>query len=499
MVKLLIFMLLLIPAFLLSGEFTSSISQNQVQEGESFVLTLTLHSSTPKRSPALNSLKNSFLVHSQQQSYNTMIVNGQTSSSTSWKIVLIPQKEGQAIIPSISIETSDGTLSTQPLAIQVTKKQSTGTQQTPNPYEVSLSTDITNLKPYKNEPFIYTIRLISKQDLVNLKMDKLNIENAITEMNGEGKVYQKIIDGIRMNVVEISYLITPLKAGFLEIPSTTIQGGIPIRNKSSFFDDNHSLFSMLQGFDRLKPFALETEKTVVDVQPIVAGVNPWIPAQYLTIEETWDPSQALQEGMPFTRSFKIIAEGVKANQLPSLSEAQTHDNDFKVYADQPATQESIQDGKIHSYREEQYTLIPQRAGTHTLPEVAIAWWDVKKNEKVVTKIPAKTLQILPSSTPQVKTEINHAEPSETPQTETMTTAQRDPLIYGLIIGLALLFLIVLGWGITLQKKIIRLSSPIEKKVKAPMPEKLQSAIKYAPPKKTPRKDKNEKLPNINPT
>jgi hypothetical protein len=472
---------------------------NQVQQGESFVLTLTLHSATPKSAPAINSLKNSFLVHSQQQSYNTMIVNGQASSSTSWKLVLIPQKEGEVIIPSISIDTSAGTLSTQPLTVQVSKRTVKNTPQTSNPYDISLKTEVTNLKPYKNEPFIYTIKLVSKQDLVNLKMDKLNIENTITEMDGEGKVYQKIIDGIKMNVIEISYLITPLKAGPLEIPSTVIQGGIPIRNKASFFDDNHSLFSMLQGFDRLKPFALETEKIVVDIQPTVPGINPWIPAQYLTIEETWDPSQTMQEGVPLTRGFKIIAEGVKANQLPSLNDLQTQDSVFKIYADQPETQESIQDGKIHSSRTEQYTLIPQRAGTYTLPQISIAWWDVTKNEKVITKIPSKTLQIQPSATPQSHIELNPPASHETIQIDTNTTPQRDPLLYGLVIGLSILFLIALGWGIALQQKILRLAKPVDAKPKAPIVEKPQPTAKYAPPKKKPPKDKNEKLPHINPT
>ncbi|MGZ3632837.1 MAG: BatD family protein [Parachlamydiaceae bacterium] len=499
MVKSLIFILLLIPTFLFSGEFVSSVNTNQVQEGESFVLTLTLHSAAPKSAPNLNSLKNSFLVHSQQQSYNTMIVNGQASSSTSWKLVLIPQKEGEVILPPISIDTAEGTLSTQPLAIQVTKRTSKNTSQISNPYDISLTTEVTNLKPYKNEPFIYTIKLTSKQDLVNLKMDKLNIENTITEMNGEGKVYQKIIDGMKMNVIEISYLITPLKAGPLEIPPTVIQGGIPIRNKASFFDDNHSLFSMLQGFDRLKPFALETEKIVVDIQPIVPGITPWIPAQYLTIEETWDSSQTMQEGVPLTRGFKIIAEGVKANQLPSLNDLQTHDSVFKIYADQPETQEAIQEGKVHSSRTEQYTLIPQRSGTYILPEVSIAWWDVTKNEKVITKIPSKTLQIQASATPQTNSEFNPPASVETMQTETITTPQRDPLLYGLVIGLALLFLVALGWGIALQQKILRLTKPVETKPKAPIAEKSQPTAKYAPPKKEPPKDKDEKLPHINPT
>src|SRR5262249_49810796 len=123
----------------------------------------------------------------------------------------------------------------------------------------------------------------------------------------------------------------------------------------------------------------------------------WIPARSLKIEELWDETQTLQVGEPLTRAFNITAEGLKSNQLPSLNEQQISDNHFKIYADKPVLGDEAQDGGIKSYRKEQYTLIPQKSGKLTLPEISVAWWDVIKKEKVFAHIPARTLQILPAS------------------------------------------------------------------------------------------------------
>ncbi len=63
----LIFMVLLCPLFLFSGEFTASVSRNQFHVGETFTLTLTLKDASAQGAPALDSLKGSFSIHSRSK------------------------------------------------------------------------------------------------------------------------------------------------------------------------------------------------------------------------------------------------------------------------------------------------------------------------------------------------------------------------------------------------------------------------------------------------
>lgn len=119
MVRHWIFLFLLMPFFLFSGEFTATVNRTQINEGESLVLQLTLKDATAKGIPVLNSLRKSFLIHSQQQASNTVVVNGSATSSVTWKITLIPQEVGNLEIESISIDTSEGRLSSEPIVIHV--------------------------------------------------------------------------------------------------------------------------------------------------------------------------------------------------------------------------------------------------------------------------------------------------------------------------------------------------------------------------------------------
>jgi hypothetical protein len=356
--------------------------------------------------------------------------------------------------------------------------------------------EVSNERPYKNEPFIYTARLTSKKNLVNLQFNKSDIKDAMVENNGEPKIYNKIVNGMRVDVIEFSYLITPLKAGVLHIPPASIQGGIPIKRKAqsrSLFDRDFDPFLMMQGFDQIEPFMLQTQVTAIDVQPAVSGMVPWLPASFLKIEEIWDESQPIQAGDPFTRSFKITAEGMKSGQIPSLNDLQVKDALFQVYADTPELGDEIKNGQVHSYRKEVYTLIPQQSGSLTLPEISLSWWNVLQHKKCVATIPSRTLQVMPAA------KISASEPGISAASEPQVViVQRDPVLYMIIGGLALLLIVAVFLGIKLQKKIARLTQdPADIKKIAPKKEqKPQVKVEAIKP---PKKDKKEKLPDLNPT
>jgi len=501
MVVRLIFLFFLLPPFLFSGEFTASVERNQINVGESFTLNLTLKDTSAQGAPSIGALKKTFSINSQQQSSNTVFMNGHRSSSITWRVALTPQMEGEATIPSISINTSDGTLTSDPIRISVVKGNPTASDS--DIKEITFTADVSQAKPYKNEPVIYTVKLASKIDLSNIRVQKLNIEDAIVESNGEPKIYKRIVDGIKVDVIEFGYLITPLKAGPLKIPAIIIQGDIPIRRKSrqgSVFDDSESFFRML-AFDQLKPFTLATEEVVLDVQPALVDMNPWLPARSLRIEEIWDESQTLQAGEPIIRGFKIVAEGIMSSQLPSLNDLQIKDNSFKIYADKPESGDEIKDGTIHSFRKEQYTLIPQQSGALTLPEISLAWWDVAKKERVFAHIPSRTLQIK-GGVENAKSQITRTEEERLPIPAFRNElVQRDSIFYVLMAGLAVLLLSAILWVIALQKKIGRLTEKAgtgDLKI-ADKPDSSRQPLRSNAEARRPTKDKNEKLPDLNPT
>lgn len=478
------FFICLTTSFLLfAGEFTASVSSTQVNLSESFTLNLTLKDVTPKESPAISVLKKDFFIHSQQQSRNTVIINGKASSTITWKLSLIPKAEGVAQLPKISIETAEGILSTEPITLNVSKGSSSQSDA-----GLNVITKVSNAAPYKNEPFTYTALLTSKGPLYNVQTEKMQLEDAIVEIIGEPKLEEKVIEGVLLNVIELTYLITPLKSGSLTIPPVAIQGAIPQKRRGqSGFDDDFDPFGLMQGFERFRPFNLMTEEIQLNILPPVAGISPWIPAKSLTLEEQWPSDQQLRVGEPFNRGFEIKAEGIKASQLPHLDELQNQQLPFKIYADKPEEQENKIQGHIHSMRKEQYTLIPQQAGTVELPEISVNWWDSAKKEKRLSTIPARTVHILPA----LEAPLPSSHEISAVRTDSPTTpiSPEPPfLLYGIIGLLTCLLAGALFWVVILQKKIAGLTHVSQQ------PKKPAVANK-----KPVQKEKKEKLPDLNPT
>lgn len=489
-----LFLSLTSNAVLIAAEFIASVSDKEVHLSKSFSLNLTLKDTAPKEAPTITALKDHFLIHSQQQSSSTTIINGKVSSSITWKISLIPKVEGIIQIPPINIETEEGVLSTEAITLNVRK--ASNSQSNEDSAGMDIITKMSNTSPYKNEPAIYTASLTSKTPLYNVQTQKLQIENAIVEFLGEPKLEEKIIEGVLLNIVEINYLITPLKPGPLIIPPIAIQGAIPEKRKGqgrSFFNDNLDPFGIMQG-DRLKPFALMTEEITLDIQPAVSEVSPWLPAKTLTIEELFPNDQTLRVGEPFSRGFLITAEGVKTSQLPHLEDLQGENSTFKVYTDKPEERETVSEDIIHSMRKEQYTLIPQQTGTWILPEISISWWDSIKKEKKIATVPARTVYVLPAliNEPPISNEIS-SNPIETP----ISSAPTPYVLYTIIAILTCLLIAALLWGLILQRKTTSLTKDPSQKMVKPQADKPKKSVPS--PVKVVQTEKKEKLPDLNPT
>lgn len=483
-------------SYLVAGEFSASVSSAQVHVRENFSLNLTLKDASPKQAPSISALKKHFLIHSQQNSKNTYIFNGKASSSITWKLSLTPQAEGVVQIPSITVDTEEGPLSTQPITLTIVK--GAPLQSSEESAGLNITTKLSNASPYKNEPLVYTVSLTSKKPLYNVRTQKIQIENAIVELLEDPKIEEKVIDGVLLNLVEFTHLITPLKTGSLTILPIAIQGAIPKKRKgqfSSFSNDDFDPFAMIQGFDRLKPFTVTTEEMQLDVQPAISEMSPWLPAKAITLEEQWPDKQTLRVGEPFSRKLLIKTEGLKASQLPSFEDLQSQSGIFKVYANAPEEQEKIVQNSIHSMRTEQYTIIPQQVGTWEFPEISIHWWDSSKKEKRTTTLPARSVQIQPSL--GTTTPIAYGTETSTiaTTTEAPSSSVRPPLMLYSIIGILILFLAAaLIWGFTLQKKTGETDQTPKEK---PTAKKSKKIIK--PSLKTVKNKKEENLPDLNPT
>lgn len=243
----------------------------------------------------------------------------------------------------------------------------------------------------------------------------------------------------------------------------------------------------------LQPFALMTDELVMEIRPPVPGQTPWLPVRSLEIQENWDDTQTFKEGGVFTRSFVIRAEGIHSSQLPSLEGKLGDSSLFKIYADKPELKDETVDGILKSSRTEQYTVIPQKSGELTTPAISVGWWDTENERKRETRLPARQLQVLAAPTVATRDVVA---PIVERKTEAEVIAEVPltihPYVYALVGSLTLLLAIMLLVLILMKKKMNRL-------LKVPKEKKVTTEIVPKKPPIPSKKNKWEKLDDLNPT
>jgi hypothetical protein len=444
-----ILLFLFIASTAQAASFTATVDRNSLARGENLTLTLELSDAKAKSEPAISELTQNFTILGQQQGSSTTIINGDYSSSKSWAYTLAPKKEGSIIIPAIAIETKDGNLKTSPITLEVGKASSLPAKAADD--KVSISAEVSKTAPYQNEPIILTVQMMAKSSFSNVNLSQVEAENAIIQPQGEPKIIDKVINGIPLKAIEEKYIITPLKAGKITIPPVIMSGNIAVARKSlnDPFMTLHGLGGMnMFAFDNYEPFTIASNEITLDVKAPAAAMDPWLPANSVNITENFNTQNA-KAGEPLTRKITITAEGSAGSQLSAI-ESLPASNDFKIYADKPVITDEVKSGEIIGKREEAFTIIPQKSGEITLPEINIPWWDVKNNKVAYAHLDACTIKVAAGSLPEAAPAKEDATPAPVAQE---VPAKNNIVLYSILAGLFTVLLLVVLWAVKLQRKL----------------------------------------------
>jgi hypothetical protein len=479
--------LLLAPLPVFAASFTATVDSTHVTAGEGFSLQLSLSGADAKGNPDLSTLKQSFDIVGQAQTSNTSIINGHMSSSTGWQLALIPKQTGHVTVPPVAVDTDNGRLSTQPITLDVgdaTPQQSSQGAPIHAGRDVTISATTNLPNPYQDQPIIYTVRIVAHDSISDLSLGNVTADNAIVQPQGEVETKDALENGVPVKIIEMRYLVTPLKAGTVTIAPVTMQGSI-ISNAaaqrfngiSNGFIDPMQMFQQMGnfGFMQSKPFSLASNVVTLNVRAPAVAMDPWLPLKEFKIMEKIDASQVIKVGDPIARTFTLLADGMVGSQLPSL-DLKLNAADFKVYADKPSTKTSIDKntGDVIGQREESFSVIPLKPGSLTLPEIKIPWWDVKNDRIAYAEVPARNIDVLPapisineSTQNALKPQINNVASSPEPQTphQIVTTSQTPWFWYGLVGVLMLVIVAVALWAINLQRKVNRQNGKVDAQAK----------------------------------
>lgn len=443
MQTLLVLSVLLLPlsAF---AKTTASVDRNRIGIDETFQLTISTNkSSFFGGDPELAPLNQNFKVLGKSQSSRHSITNGHSESTTEWKINLMSKRLGNVVIPPIDVDGEK----TLPIVMKVSKTSPSSSTQSSKIYAEA---EFDQQDAYVQSQLIFTLRLISAVNLVNLNVETPTIAQAFVEKLSDS-TYEKTINGEHFGVYEIKYAIFPQASGELSIPPVLFSGAVPERRSRSVFDPFNG---------RGKAVRLRSPQASITIKEQATDFSGshWLPSKRIRLEESWSkaPDQ-LKVGESVTRTIKITAVGLMAEQLSPLKVLSLPG--VKTYPDQAQTQSQASSSDMISTRIESVAILPTQAGTITLPAIKLAWWDTTTDRPQVASLPQRTIEVTGTAGSQVPStqqinplggDSNIEHPTTDHTSDKTTTNQISTTNKSLTLILSLLTLIFASaWIITL--------------------------------------------------
>lgn len=351
------------------------VDRADIELNESFTLEVITDENTDTQ-PDVSVLEADFYIGQGSQLSNTTIVNGQIRRSKTWTYVLMPRRPGEISIPPISV----GNQQSQPLTITVSEP----TYAPPGEAEVFVTSEVDHAETHVQAQVLLNVKIYrsvaTRQPA--LRDPSVSGVEVLSELAGDDRSYEAVIDGTVYTVVERVYALYPQESGTIEISPARFEARV-LRN------------GRITG---RKVF--ESEPLTVEVKPIppLPAEYPdavWLPARDLQLAEDWSGEAIeIKAGEPLTRHVTVSALGQLETQIPALAAPDVAG--LNIYPDKPELSRGIETGGIRGTRKDQYALIGVAAGTVTLPALEVPWWNTATSEWQVARLPERTITILPS-------------------------------------------------------------------------------------------------------
>ena len=401
--------------------FQATVNRTEIPQGETFLLTLETDNDKSKQTPDLSVLDKDFKVYSVGNAFQSSYVNGVTSHSRQWQIVLMPKREGKIEIPAIKYgnEVSDPiqlNVVSSSLAKQIEKGN--------NIPEFAVDAEIDNKNPFVQQQIIYTYKLYDSGGLYGDAPSILDdgSNDWIVKGLGEPIINRRVINGKTLREIEFKYALFPQKSGKLKTPEIIFKGYYVTentRNKEAFervFNQGFVNMDFHGMFATRNPVTLKADPIIVDVKPVPETSNKswWLPASKVSLTAEWnDKNPVFRVGEAIGISVYLKAVGVIENQLPDIKFNEI--DGVKQYPEKPVTMGSKNNDNIISIKKFSNVFIPEKPGKIIIPELSVSWYNVKSRQLEKAILPAQTIMVLPASGSSDinKTEEEIAEPEET--------------------------------------------------------------------------------------
>ena len=368
----------LFSASVFAQQIELSVDRSEVARGETLTLTIRVYDQRQGMQLDLTPLTQDFDVLGTRTSSQIRSINGVTESWTDYVITLFPEKEGDLVIPALSILNQ----TTDPISISVVNA---GPRSNQGNNELYLEIEVNKDSVYVQEQLLFTVRLFyTINGIRNPVFTELDMEDTVTQLIGSPNQYERLIDGERFGVYEKRYVIFPQRSGPLEIPDILFRGEVTDGSSNFVFRNMNTR--------RVTAFIEGTTIEVKERPATVPRGEDWLPVTGLTLEETWSGDiNALKVGDSVVRTLILRAEGLDGAVLPPFSPQKI--DGLNLYPDPADISRTFVDGSIVGTRVETSTYVALEAGTIEVPALGIPWWDINADSARTTTLPATRFEV----------------------------------------------------------------------------------------------------------
>lgn len=375
LVFLLVFALLPVAA-LAQVAARASLDRTQARMGETVALTITVDGLQQAAPPDLSPLSGDFTVLGSSTNSSLSIINGQRTLRTEFGVALRPNHPGTITIPALDVAGQR----TSPLSLHVDNASAAAPSSRQGPVFLEAFSDTDHA--IVGQAISYTVRLLYALDLADGSLGDPQTAGLSMRRVGNDSNYQAQRNGTSYRVLERHYVVFAQHAGKLTIPPVNFQGeALDQRGQDPFFAGT-------------SPVSAVSNTVEVDVDPVpdAEAKGTWLPASALALKlDGLPPDGKAHVGTPLTLNLTLEATGLPFEVLPTLSLPGLDGAD--VYPDKASTGTRDDGSTLIGRRSQAFAVVPTRAGTLSIPQITLHWWNTRKRAMETASVPAARIEV----------------------------------------------------------------------------------------------------------
>ncbi|WP_158278720.1 BatD family protein [Rhodohalobacter mucosus] len=388
--------------FAQDNDFTleATISENKIFIGEQFTVSVQIGGSSMRgvslpRIPEMDGV--GLLSATPSRSTSVTIVNGRTTTSTTYTFSFVARSEGSYTVPPISIDIDGETYQTDPIPFDILERgdlTEEGGRQLPDIF-LEVEPDVTN--PVPGQQMVASLVLYFKQGVEITSFQpssgwrtdgfwKEELEN-IRQPQAESV----ILNGVRYRKATLlRYALFPSRSGELTLSAFPLNVGI--RTQPSRNDPFGSFFGSGGNQRRI---SIESEPVTITVDPLAS------PASGLSINAVGDLTverRINRSTVETGETLELITTIEGTGNIPLIRRPEYSLPDgFDLYTPQETTDIQRRGLSIRGTKTYTELLVPRAPGRFELPEERIAVYDPNRDLYRYTTLPSLSFEVQPAS------------------------------------------------------------------------------------------------------